>query len=211
MINYRVPGNVQSAAVFAGRYQDNVPALWRWNNPVRWRMTYGEYASKPTGYRQNAQIMPMKDGGIAVTIATGGTLTASAAGSLGVVAADLAGIGSLAATGFLTASRTVSIAGLGALTGSPSGSLGNIACTIKIGTLTQDDVTGAVMEAQIEAGLTLRQVIRLLAAVAAGKTDIIDLGGGNATVKFRDLADTKDRINASMTGSKRTSVTRDVS
>jgi hypothetical protein len=62
----------------------------------------------------------------------------------------------------------------------------------------------------IESGYSAAELLRLLVAVAAGKTDIIDLGGGLATVKFRDIADTKDRITASMTNSERTTVTRDL-
>jgi hypothetical protein len=62
----------------------------------------------------------------------------------------------------------------------------------------------------IEPGFTAAEVLRLLAAVAAGKTDIVDLGGGNATVKFRNLGDTKDRVVATMAGSERATVTRDL-
>ena len=88
---------------------------------------------------------------------------------------------------------------------------GRLAAVGKIGVITQDDVTGAVLEAQIEPGWTLKQVLRLIASINIGKTDITDLGGGNATVKFRDLNDSKDRVTASMTGSERTSVTKDAS
>jgi hypothetical protein len=62
----------------------------------------------------------------------------------------------------------------------------------------------------IESGYTAAEILRLLAAVAAGKTTIDDLGGGFATVTFRDLADTKDRMVADMAGSERTDVTKDV-
>lgn len=79
--------------------------------------------------------------------------------------------------------------------------------TIEVNKLSQDDVTGAVLEAQIEDGFTLRQVLQILAAVAAGKTDIIPLGGTLATVKFRDLNDTRDAVVADMDSSERTSIT----
>lgn len=79
--------------------------------------------------------------------------------------------------------------------------------TIEVNKLSQDDVTGAVLEAQIEDGFTLRQVLQILAAVAAGKTDIIPLGGTLATVTFRDLNDSRDAVVASMDSSERTSIT----
>ena len=60
----------------------------------------------------------------------------------------------------------------------------------------------------VEAGVDLRQVLRLLAAVAVGKTDI-DTSGPNPIVTFRDLNDTKDRVTATMSGSERATVIKD--
>lgn len=62
----------------------------------------------------------------------------------------------------------------------------------------------------IEGGYTAAECLRLLTAVAAGKTTIVDLGGGQATVTFRDINDTVDRIEADMTGSERTNVTKNL-
>lgn len=61
----------------------------------------------------------------------------------------------------------------------------------------------------IESGYTAAEVLRIIAAVAAGKTSIVDLGGGDATVTFRDLGDTKDRIVADVSGSERTTLSFD--
>lgn len=74
--------------------------------------------------------------------------------------------------------------------------------------LSADDVTGAVLESPVDGGVTLRQALRLLLAVAVGKTDI-DTSGPNPVVTFRDTADTKDRVTATMSGSERASVTLD--
>lgn len=63
----------------------------------------------------------------------------------------------------------------------------------------------------IEGTLTAEQAMRLLVAVAAGKTTIVSHGGGSATVTFKDTTDTKDRIVADMTGSERTTITKDLS
>lgn len=60
----------------------------------------------------------------------------------------------------------------------------------------------------IESGYTAAEILRLLASVMAGKSS----GGstGAATVAFRDLGDTKDRVTAAVDGSgNRTTVTRD--
>lgn len=63
----------------------------------------------------------------------------------------------------------------------------------------------------IEGPLTAAQILRLLIAVQAGETEIIDLGGGNATVKFKSFDGSKDRVSASVSGSERTLVTVDPS
>jgi hypothetical protein len=54
----------------------------------------------------------------------------------------------------------------------------------------------------LEAG----DILRILAAVAAGQTAIVSSGGGAATVTFRDVADASDIVVATMAGSERTAV-----
>jgi hypothetical protein len=82
--------------------------------------------------------------------------------------------------------------------------------TVTIGDLSADDVTGAVLEAPVEGSKTLKQIIRAMAAVLLGKTTVADLGGGLATVTFRDVNDTVDRVVADMDGSERSAVTFDL-
>lgn len=60
--------------------------------------------------------------------------------------------------------------------------------------LSQDDVSGAVLEAKVEGNLSLKQVLRLLLSPLAGKAT----GGGTTTITFRDTTDTKDRITATV-------------
>lgn len=59
----------------------------------------------------------------------------------------------------------------------------------KVNELSQDDVSGAVQNLVIEGSLTLRDAMRLVLAVATGKTT-----GFPLAPRFRDLADSKDRI-----------------
>lgn len=56
----------------------------------------------------------------------------------------------------------------------------------------------------IESGYTAAEILRILVAVSAGKTNI-----AGTTVTFRDMGDSKDRVTAEMTGSERTTVTYD--
>ncbi len=55
----------------------------------------------------------------------------------------------------------------------------------------------------------MKQVLKILLAVAAGKTQIFDLGNGEATVVFKNQADNVDRISASMINSERVEVILD--
>lgn len=58
-----------------------------------------------------------------------------------------------------------------------------------------------------EGTLTMEDMVKAMAAIMLGKTAITDLGSGLATVAFRNLADTINRVVASMNESERTSVT----
>lgn len=77
-------------------------------------------------------------------------------------------------------------------------------------TLSPENLALKVWQYVLESGYSAEEVMRVLAAVAAGQTTVTNLGGGLANVVFRDLADTKDRVDADMTGSERTTVTIDV-
>jgi hypothetical protein len=77
-------------------------------------------------------------------------------------------------------------------------------------TLSPENLAQKVWQYVIESGYSAEQIMRVLTSVAAGKSDIVAGGGGSATVTFRDLADTKDRVSAGMTGSERTTITLNV-
>ena len=86
---------------------------------------------------------------------------------------------------------------------------GRMGAVGRVNDLSQDDVTGAVLEAQIEPGLTLRQALRLVAAATAGKVS----GAAGSTVTIRNaVADSKPRIVATTDADgNRTAITYDLS
>jgi hypothetical protein len=73
--------------------------------------------------------------------------------------------------------------------------------------LTDAQSAGDPWAGTAETGFTYGDVMRLLAAVAAGKSTIVSLGGGAATVTFRSIDDSADRVEATMAASERSAVT----
>ena len=74
------------------------------------------------------------------------------------------------------------------------------------GALTQDGVTGAVLEAQVEGTLTLKQALRILLAHAAGNATGLE----SASPVFRSAVDGgKTRIAGTYVGGNRTVTTLD--
>lgn len=209
MINYRLPGNAARARGFGGALTQITGGRWNNRNPVAQRILWqGEYASFPVGFREGALILPMKDGGIRV-ILTGDADVTAAINGLGDAGGTLTGAASVTVPAYgLTALRqaVANITQAATLTASINGR-GQIAATINVSQLTSTDVTGAVLDALVENGLTVKEALRLLLAVAVGKTDIDT--SGPVVVKFRDTADTVDRVTATMTGSERTTVVLD--
>ena len=64
----------------------------------------------------------------------------------------------------------------------------------------------AVLDDVMEGSLTVRQALRIMLAALAGKS----AGGGTGTFTYRDIADTKNRISATVDANRnRTAVTRD--
>lgn len=139
---------------------------------------------------------------------------ATVSGSIAAVS-SLSGSTSGAATTTASLKSNVPLAGSVAGAATVSANLTGIANasgTIEVGAavgLTAGAVANAVWNEVIESGYSSSDILKVLAAFAAGKTSITALGGGDATVVFRDLGDTKDRIEAGMEGSERTSVTLD--
>lgn len=114
---------------------------------------------------------------------------AAISGSGGVSAANRSALGAAACA----------LTGLGTAEGSTATGIGEAAADLVVtGTgLTTANVGDAVWAYIIENGMTAEEVMRILLAVNAGKSD----GGGSTTITFRDQADTKDRITATVDAS----------
>ena len=161
-------------------------------------------------------------GTVAANIIGGVSAAASLSGSGAITAplmaifsaaASLSGSGTVSAASIQALAHMVSdVTGLGIVSASPTAKA-FMSADIEIvdtgAALTASDVAIAVWDRVAEGAFTYADLVRILAAVAAGQTTIVDNGGGTATVTFRDVNDTKDRVVAEMTGSERVSLTLD--
>jgi hypothetical protein len=236
--NYNLTGMKRNLTAGEGITNDLVGIPSGYRNPGAWMMPQkpGALSSRSrivgSGTVSSASAQAARE--LIATLNVGGSggvtsaplgliisLLATITGSGGVSSATASALTSLVAT--LTGSGGVSsaaIQGLAALAASLSGSgsinanntaLMDLTATIRgYGDLTPEGLRDAVWNAALDGTVSAAEIMRLLAAVAGGKTTIVDLGGGLATVTFRDLNDTTDRVVADMTDSERTSVTRDL-
>lgn len=131
--------------------------------------------------------------------------------SIGTVAGDVSATaratGTLSGQGLVTNAKATrlrnqpcTITAQGLMTQALPKAAARVAAVIKVNELSQDDVTGAVLEAVVEGGLSLKQVLRLLLAHAAG--DATGLESGSPEFKSQDGS--KTRIGGSYAAGTRT-------
>lgn len=147
----------------------------------------------------------------AVAALTGsGDLSADISAKLEAAAA-LAGAGDLAGSITALANILSGLTGAGDLVGTlnAEGSL-SADITVSGDLLTTANVADAVWGAIAETGYSYQDMMKILASIAAGKTTIVDNGGGSATLTFRNLGDTLDRVEADMQDSERQTITLDL-
>ena len=145
-----------------------------------------------------------------------GNITGNLSGSAGSVTGA---VGSVSGS---VASVTGNVVGsVGSVTGNVSGSVGSVVGAVgSVAGNVDGDVTGDVgglaaaaiddiCDEEVDndgSAISLRGALKLMLSTLTGKSS----GGGTATVTFRDLGDTKNRITATVTGTgNRTAVTRD--
>lgn len=123
------------------------------------------------------------------------------------MSANISGSGTMTATAGGTIPMNATITGSGGITDSTIYSY----IAPGDGILTKSNVGSTVWDFATEGTNSAADLMRLMSAILAGKDTIVNLGGGLATVTFRDINDTKNRVVVNMTNSTRTSVTLDIS
>jgi len=156
---------------------------------------------------------------LSIIVDMAANLTGSGTISSAYLLAKVALVASLTGSGTIDDAELLAIANAAAsLTGSGTlaatrYAVGHLSADITVvgGQLTTANAAETIWGSIVETGFTYEEAVRILLAVAAGKTTIINLGGGNAIVRFRDVNDTTNRVVADMVGSERSDVTLDTS
>jgi hypothetical protein len=172
----------------------------------------GQKSSIPQGYTQayRATVPALVTSGrVAARLKGDSSIDASIVGA-GVIEATLAGEATLTADAYLGLAGQATLQGDSTFSGEIVG-VGVCSATLDAGSRPSAfDIAQEVMGTIVRSGFDLRQIMWLVGALAGGKTDVTDLGGGNKTVKIRSLDDTNWVVTASMAGEERTSVTLDL-
>ena len=153
---------------------------------------------------------------LSASITASGTITTADLGAIVSLLADLNAAGNLVANNFATALLEANISSNTEL--SPQ-SLASAVWSATAADFNENGTMGEKLNDAgsasnpwtevIESGLTAAEIMRIILAVQTGKTTIVDTGGGTATVTFRDVDDSKNRVSADMDGSERIDVTLD--
>ena len=77
-------------------------------------------------------------------------------------------------------------------------------------TISGENIANKVWEQELEGNYQAQSLMRLMAAVIAGKTTISSIGPDEATVVFRDVTDSRDAATFDMNSSERTNRVDDV-
>lgn len=155
------------------------------------------------GHTANATAQGMAAGIVLTTRVQAGAGVASGAGPAAVVALHTPIIGSVAA-----AMASGKIAEIGS--GAGGASAAQVWAYVLPNGLSAGETLRQIHAAvvgEIEGSFTMADLLRIMAAVQAGKSSISSLGAGAARVEFRAVDDSEVRVVGEMTGSERAGVT----
>ena len=168
-----------------------------------------EDASLPNGINNETALqMPVNTGGKLEAQMTGDAGFFGSIQGAGVLSATLTGESDVFPAANTAAMGYATLTGINTTTANLR-AVGRMSAVLDAGARPSAfDIAQEILGSATEGTVTVRQALRLLLAVLAGKVS----GAGTGTVVFRDVNDTKNRVTATVdSNGNRTSVTRDVS
>jgi hypothetical protein len=193
------------------RFADGTSRQWARQRIEDNAEAFGQYTSQPQGYQSAAvALVPtIKTSSNMAAILRGAATFSGSMTATGNMTATLEGTGSVTAGANAAWNANATLAGEGTLTPGLT-SVGWMSANLDAGARPSAfDIAQEVLGSVIDSGVNLGDVLRILVAVAAGKTTVTDLGAGAATVEFKNLGDEKTVITATMAGSERTNLVLD--
>jgi hypothetical protein len=229
--------NVSSMRWLGGSYATIIDTTGDQNKILNNGLTFGMKVGKPYGYNGlNGMLLPVKPGGFIRATLSGSADFTSVITCIANMIATLSGVGAVNPNINAAYNMVLTMAGNGTLTPVLK-AIGNMSAAIDAGSRPSAfDITQEIWNAQsaqynssgtmgnklngagsagnpwtevIESGLNAGEVMKIIAAVMAGKTIITKGTGHHATIIFRNINDTKDVLSASMDGSERTDISLD--
>lgn len=202
-------GRDSSHAIRSSYNKNSVNCALLWGN---------EATSFPPGKYKSAFYLPLRLGGLMALLSGAGstTINISAIGEMSThneVPFSVLGDGEVC-NAYLAKGRnlTALLEGLGEISDAPITTRALLECLIRIGSSpSADDIVYALMDTPTgnpEGEISLRKALRLLLAIAAGKTTIET--GPPVVVKFKDTTGYVDRVTVEMSDSERVDVTLDL-
>ena len=167
---------------------------------------FGQFTSIPQGYQaaSRAVVPTLKESGFMAVRWDGDSSTALALTALGNMAATLDGDSTLSLNGNLGLSGVVTLSGDATLTAGVT-AIGNMSALMAAGASPNaTEIAQATLDSVVESGVSLKDVLRLLLAVAAG-----DATGLDANPAFKSADGSKTRVAGTISSGNRTITTRD--
>jgi hypothetical protein len=169
----------------------------------------GSPNSIPVGRRATAFALARSEGGVSCSVRGIASLVSDLGGT-GDVSVQINGTATVtnaALTGFRFGEATIT--GTATIANAPLSGAANVGANIRIGfNPSAEDITGNLLDAQfVETGVSVRQALRLITAILAGKVS----GAEGTTVTFRNVGDDKNRVVATVdSNGNRTTITYDL-
>jgi hypothetical protein len=226
--------NISGMRFFAGTYATIIDTTGDQNKILNNGLAFGMKVGKPYGYNGlNGFLLPQQPGGFIRATLNGNADFNAVISSMANMTATLSGSGVL--TPDINAAYNIVLTLLGEGTLTPDlKAIGNMFATLDAGAIPSAfDIAQEIWQAQasayntsgtmgnkvnesgssgnpwtevIEGNVSALEALKIILSILTGKTIITKGTDGHATIKFRNISDTKDKITASMTDSDRTNV-----
>lgn len=199
--------NVTSMRWLSGSFATLIDTTGDQNKIYNNGLAFGMKVGKPYGYNGlNGILLPQQTGGFIRALMSGSGDFAGIISGVANLNVTMSGVGTITPNINAAYNMFLTMSGAGTMTPGLK-AIANMIATLSAGASPSAfDISQETWNSIIEEGLTAGDVLKIIAAVLAGKTTITKGLGDNAIVIFRDVNNRKDVITATMEGSERKNI-----